>query len=127
MELHELPFGKIIILKKDIAEVIMNEGVEMNAEMVDQFHDFLLDNLSRPFSVLVNKINNYAYSFEAQQILGTLEELKAIAVVTYDRMSEISTNAVANFPRDVDWNMKIFSNRDEALDWILSESQCSDD
>ena len=127
MELHELPFGKIIILKKDIAEVIMNEGVEMNAEMVDQFHDFLLDNLSRPFSVLVNKINNYAYSFEAQQTLGTLEELKAIAVVTYDRMSEISTNAVANFPRDVDWNMKIFSNRDEALDWILSESQCSDD
>jgi len=42
MDLHELPFAKIIILREDIAEVIINDGIKMDSEMVDQYHDFLL-------------------------------------------------------------------------------------
>ena len=47
MELHELSFGKIIILHKNVAEVIINEGVEMDEELVNQFHDFDLPSLKR--------------------------------------------------------------------------------
>ena len=121
MELYELPFGKIIILQGDIAEVIINDGVELNTEMVRQYHDFLLSHLKAPFSMLVNKINSYTYSFEAQETLATLDEINAMAVVAYDRMAQRTTESLASFPRDVKWNIMIFSNRDDGLTWLKTE------
>ncbi|MFC1588898.1 hypothetical protein ACFL3P_01355 [Pseudomonadota bacterium] len=77
MDLHELSFAKIIILHKDIAEVIINEGVEMTEEMVDQYHAFLISHLKQPFALLINKINAYTYNFAAQEKLATLDEISA--------------------------------------------------
>lgn len=122
LKLHELSFGKIVILRKDIAEVIINEDVEMDIEIVDQFHDFLLSHMSIPFSVVVNKINSYTYDFEAQMKLGTLKELKAIAVIAYTKLSKVTTESMIALPRDIKWNTKIFSNRDGALAWIMYEN-----
>ena len=122
MDLHELSFGKIIILHNNVAEVIINEGVEMDEELVNQFHDFLFDNLKSPFSLLINKINSYSYSFEALAKLGAKKEIRAIAVVAYTRTSKISTESIASFPKEVKWNMSVFSNRDEAIKWLMLEN-----
>jgi len=81
MDLHVLPFAKIIILQKDIAEVMINDGVEMDTKMVDQYHDFLLSHLHPPFSLLINKVNSYTYDFQAQIHLATLKEINAMAVI----------------------------------------------
>ncbi len=121
MDLHELDFAKIILLREDIAEVLINDGVEMDADMVDQYHDFLLTHLRAPFSLLINKLNAYTYDFSAQKKLATLKEINAMAVVAYNRMTAISTQSLASVPRQVEWNMKIFSNRDEALNWLVAE------
>ena len=121
MDLHELPFAKIIILRDDIAEVMINDGVRMNEEMVEQYHDFLLSHLRAPFSLLINKINSYTYDFHAQEKLATLKEINAIAVVAYKRVTKLTTETIASYPRDVKWNLEIFSNRDDALAWLLSE------
>ncbi|MDH3980578.1 MAG: hypothetical protein OEU91_08710 [Gammaproteobacteria bacterium] len=121
MDLHELSFSRIIILREDIAEVMINDGVVMDVEMVDQYHDFLLSHLRAPFSLLVNKVNSYTYDFPAQQKLATLKEINAMAVVAYNRVSKISTQALASFPRDPEWKLEIFPNRDEALAWLISE------
>jgi len=121
MDLHELPFAKIVILRDDIAEVMINDGVRMNQEMVEQYHDFLLSHLRAPFSLLINKINSYTYDFHAQEKLATLKEINAMAVVAYNRVTKITTETLASYPRDVKWNLEIFSNRDEALAWLLSE------
>jgi len=121
MDLHELPFAKIIILRYDIAEVMISDGVKMDKEMVEQYHDFLLSNLRAPFSLLINKVNSYTYDFEAQEKLATLKEINAMAVVAYNRVTKITTETLASFPRDVKWNLSIFSNRDEALVWLLSQ------
>jgi hypothetical protein len=126
MDLHELPFAKIIILHDDIAEVMINDGVRMNEEMVEQYHDFLLSHLSAPFSLLINKINSYTYDFQAQEKLATLKEINAMAVVAYNRVTKITTETLASYPRDVEWNLSIFSNRDEALAWLLSEQGRTD-
>ena len=40
MNLYELPFAKIIILRDDIAEVMINEGVIMDLAMVEQYNLF---------------------------------------------------------------------------------------
>jgi hypothetical protein len=121
MDLHELPFAKIIILRDDIAEVMINDGVVMDAKMVEQYHHFLLTHLRAPFSLLINKINAYTYDFQAQEQLATLKEINAMAVVAYNRVTRITTETLASFPRDVKWNLQIFSNREDAFTWLLSQ------
>lgn len=123
MDLYELPFAKIIILRDDIAEVMINEGVQMDAGMVQQYHAFLLSHLQHPFSLLINKVNAYSYDFDAQEKLATLEEIRAIAVVAYNRVSRIATETLASFPRAVKWNLKIFSSREEALSWLEAQQE----
>ncbi len=124
MKVHELPFSKIIILSDSVAEVIINEGVEMDVTMVELYHEFLLSHLSSPFSLLINKINSYSYSFEAQIKLASLKEISAMAVVTYSRAAELATNNLAtSVPREVDWNLRVFSNRDNALNWLIAEKK----
>ncbi len=120
MIMYELSFAKIVILREDVAEVLINDGVEMNVTMVNQYHEFLLSHLRAPFSLLINKINTYSYDFPAQQMLATLTEIKAMAVVSYN-ITKISTETVAAFPRDTQWNIMIFSARDKALEWLLLE------
>ena len=125
MNLYELPFAKIIILRDDIAEVMIDEGVIMDTAMVEQYHDFLLSHLRAPFSLLVNKVNAYSYDFDAQEKLATLKEINAMAVIAYNRITKIATENLASFPRDVKWNLRIFSNREEAMAWLLSEQESS--
>ena len=123
MDLHELPFAKIIVLQDDLAEVLINDGIVMDKEMVKQYHDFLLTHLRAPFSLLINKVNAYSYDFDAQENLATLEQINAMAVVAYNRITRISTESLASMPRDGEWNLKIFSERDTALAWLLSEQE----
>lgn len=123
MELYELPFARIIVLRDDIAEVIINEGVEMDVAMVDQYHDFLLSHLRPPFSLLINKINSYTYDFDAQMQLATLKEINVMAVVAYTRITTLSTETLASYPRTVKWNLRIFSNRNDAMNWLVSQQE----
>ena len=123
MDLYELSFAKIIILREDIAEVIINDGVEMDMAMTEEYHEFLLSKLRHPFSLLINTINSYTYDFAAQINLATLKEINAMAIVSYNRKTTISTESLASRPRALDWNLKIFSNRHEALAWLSSEQE----
>ena len=123
MDLHELPYAKIIILQDDIAEVMINDEVKMDLEMVEHYHEFLLSHLRSPFSLLINKINSYSYDFDAQLKLATLKEINAMAVVAYDRITRITTETLASYPRSEKWNLKVFSNRDEALNWLLLQQK----
>lgn len=123
MDIHKLSFAKINILREDIAEVIINENIEMNADMVEQYHDFLLTHLHPPFSLLINKINSYSYDFQAQKNIASLNEIKAMAVVAYNQSTVISTRSLEDVPRKTKWNMRIFNDRDESLSWLISEQE----
>ena len=119
MTLYELPFARIIILENDIAEVIINQGVEMTDTMVDDYHDFLRGHLQAPFSLLVNKINDYSYDFSAQKKLASIPEIHHMAVVAYKRSTESVTTLMTVIPREYEWKLKIFSDRESALAWLL--------
>ena len=126
MKLYELPYAKIIILSDKIAEVVINDAVIMDTKMVEHYHEFLLSHLQPPFSLLINKINSYTYDFDAQIKLATIKEINVMAVVAYTRITKITTEALASLPRDQKWNLEVFSNRNEALLWLLSEQKKSD-
>ncbi|WP_295030801.1 STAS/SEC14 domain-containing protein [Shewanella sp.] len=94
----------------------------MTLAMVNQYHEFLLSHLVSPFSLLINKVNAYTYDFDAQVNLATLKEINAMAVVSYTRSTKISTEYLTSLvPRKVVWKLKIFTNRDEALNWLKLE------
>ena len=93
----------------------------MNSSMVEDYHQFLLTNLHAPFSLLINKVNSYTYDFSAQIELAILNEINAMAVVAYNRVTRVTTETMASYPRDKKWNLKVFSSRDQALEWLLIE------
>lgn len=121
MDEYQLSFGKIILLRDDIAELQIDDGYVVTTTAVEQFHDFLRAHLRAPFSLLVNKINAYSYTYPAQQRVATLKELNATAVVVYTQAAKLSVETVAAYPREQDWNLKIFSDRNDALAWLVSE------
>jgi len=121
MDLYELDFAKILLLREDIAEVIINSGVEMDEAMVDRYHEFLTSHLRAPFALLINKVNPYSYTFPAQQKLATIEQIQAMAVVVYNHTAKLSTESLANQARGKFWNLRIFDDRQQALDWLIAE------
>jgi hypothetical protein len=121
MKVFILPFGKINILHNTIAEVIINEGVVMDLEMVNQYHNFLLQNLESPFSLLVNKVNSYSYKFDAQLKIANLSEIKSMAVVIYNLSADMATQILMNINKGNNWNIKLFKEREVALDWLLRD------
>ena len=118
MKQYTLSFGKINKLHEHLAEVIINDGVEMNIRMVNEYHQFLITHFSAPFSLLVNKVHSYSYDMQAQEKLATIGQIKDMAVVSYTPTTTRTTQALATYPRKNKWSMQIFNSRDLALQWL---------
>ncbi|MCX7551906.1 hypothetical protein [Xanthomarina sp. F2636L] len=121
MKVINLSYGKIIVLQDDIAEVIINQGVVMDEEMIDHYHNLLRSKLKAPFFLIINKKNAYTYNFLAQRNLATIKEIAAMAVIAYSQRTSMTTDMLDKLPRKETWNLRIFSDREEALKWILFE------
>ena len=122
MKTHKLSFGEITILKVNLAEVIINQGVLFDMKMVNEYHAFLLAHLEAPFSLLVNKKFSYAYTFKAQKKIATLDEIKAMAVVIESFNAKISTEFLISMNDSNSWNIKTFRFREEALNWLENQA-----
>ena len=117
---HDLGFCTITVLSPHIAEVVVNDGVDITLDMVECYHTCLLTHFRAPILLLINKVNAYSYTFEAQRELATIPEIQAMAVVSYKQMTDVATRSLAALPREVDWNLRLFSNKDDAVAWLIS-------
>lgn len=115
-KVYKLSFGTIITINNHLAEVIIDEGIEIDEHLVDTYHDFLLSHLTAPFSLLVNKKNSYSYTFEAQKIIANLDEIDSMAVLVGTLGSTLATKTIISLKGRE--NIKIFVTREEALDWL---------
>jgi len=122
---HNLSFAKVNILSEHIAEVIVKEGVEISLEMSEEYNDFLTEQFPENFALLINKINQYDFSFEAKLSMASHENLMAIAVITYDNQGRQSVEKVAAMRKLDGWNLKVFDGLNlgwqEGLDWLQGE------
>jgi len=122
MTTYKLSFASIKILAPNLAEVIVDHGVEMTEAMVDEYHEFLLGHLSVPFSLLINKINEYSYDFSAQEKLAAIPEIDRMAVIAYKPATVNVTRLMTKIPRDYQWRLEIFSGRETALAWLQEDA-----
>lgn len=121
MKICNLSFGKIVILNKNLAEVIVDEGIIFDEVMVDEYHDFLSNNLYTPFSLLINKKHSYSYTFGAQKKIGHFDGIKAMAVIALTSGGVMSTETLVNINGNSKWNLKLFQEREQALVWLEEE------
>ena len=118
MEVYRLSFGTIGIINSKLVEVTVDEGVVLDLLEVDEYHDFLLNNLEPPFSLLINKIHPYTYTYEAQKLISNLDEVKAIAVVTNTKGALLSIKMLMHVNSKMNEVVRLFNKRDEALRWL---------
>ena len=118
-----LSFGCTINhLESDIAEVIVDEGVELEIEMVEELDNYLSDFYSGNFALLVNKKNQYSYAYEAQLCLASLEHQRALAILYHDLKREHIPPLLGQRVTLDDINVKIFPatklGLQSAINWL---------
>ena len=117
----------INIVDEEIAELIVNDGVKVTIETFEELESFFNKQFNATFGLLVNRINNYDMSFAAKSLLGSNENISAIAVVTYNKRSSNKTKEFMAFRKADKLIMKEFSGflhgRSQALDWL--KVQCT--
>lgn len=125
METYRLSFCTVNILTDNIAEVIIDDNIEVSMEMVEEHDKFLCSVFKGNFGVLVNKINTYSYSLEAKFIMGSVVRMKAIASVFYSSQGMKSTQNIIEKRSMDSLNLKLFSGYElgwqQAYDWLMLE------
>jgi len=120
---HKLKLGKARILEFDLAEITVDKDIILDLDMTNEYHDWVMNNLPDPCFVLINKKNAFEYTFDAQLIIGTIRQIKSVAFYTPTDTAYHVTQMLAQLPRKLDWNHKIFYSRDEALFWLKNQRQ----
>lgn len=119
-----LSYATIKMLSENIAEVIVNKDVVISLEMVEEFDTFVENTFSAPFGLIVNKINNYNYSFEALSCMASNPLLVGTAVVNYDDVSKDPINQVKAIRAIDNLNIEVFSGLElgwqDAKQWLES-------
>ncbi|WDE10979.1 hypothetical protein [Thalassomonas haliotis] len=122
---HKLSFGYVNILSENIAEIIVDEDVEITLEMTEECDDFLASMFCGELGILVHRINNYTFTYEAKLTVVSYEKIKAMAVVTYNKQGEQVTRELLAKRAMDDWNLKCFSGLElgwqQAYDWLQNE------
>ena len=106
MEFHKFSFGKIGVLRKEIAEIIIDEGTDINIAMVDEIHRYLLSIFTHSFSLLINKTNSYSTQLDALIKFGTLSTINKIAVYTPNKLAKRSADFAADIPTSTELNIQ---------------------
>ena len=118
---EKLSFCEVNFIRDNIIEVIPFEGVEIGEKEVEEYHNFFYRSFKGPFGILVNKRHHYSYSFEAQRKITKYPLLKAVAILFYDRQSEVSMEPIRSMKND-ECQMEFWhSQKEEAINWLENE------
>ena len=118
MTSFKLSFARIEKLHHNIGEVFVDHGIEVNIEMVEEIHTAFLSIFPSTFSLLINKSNAYSTQLEALERFGKLAAIDKIAVYAPSALARVSADFSAEIPSSATLNIKVFSDRDSALDWL---------
>ena len=125
MQVKEYKLSWCTLFQRDDNVVIIeiNEGVEVDAGMAQELTE-LADSVlgNTPFTLLSNRINSYSLSFEAMHTLALQPNLAALAVVIYTDRSKLLVETQNFFISTIKKKpVKIFTNKDTAMEWLQSE------
>jgi hypothetical protein len=122
---QRLSFAEVNPLSKDIVELIIDENTLVSIEMVEEFDVYIEQNFKHKIGILMNKINDYRYSFEAKLTLGSLPLIQAVAILNYSNAGISDSHSIEQIRALDNLNTKLFSGlelaRDQAINWLVKE------
>lgn len=118
MDLYRVSFAKLNILSNTVCEVIVDDGVNINLEMVEEIHAAFRMNFSDQFSLLINKRNSYSTELDALIQFGKLPQINKIAIFAPNKLAKMSADFSADIPSSAALNIEVFINRENALTWL---------
>ena len=122
---YRLSFADLNLLTHDIIEVIIDDGVVLSLEMMEEYEQFLVEHFKHDFAILVNRVHCYSYSYEVQLSIASIEQVKAIAIVNYSEQSKLSSAQLIKVRSIDNWNLKEFSGVEmgwqQAFNWLQQE------
>jgi hypothetical protein len=122
---YRLSFAKVSFISKDIAEVTVDNNIEVTIEMVEEFDEFLTSYDYPCLGLLINRIHIYSYTFEAKFCLYSHHKMKAIALVYYSAQCRQSTQDILDLRFMDKLNLKMFEGIDlgwqQAQQWLQQE------
>jgi hypothetical protein len=123
--MHRLSFAKIHFVSNNIAEVMVDNDIEITIEMIEELDDYLSSYEYQHLGILINRINSYSYSFEAKFCVYSHHKMKAIALVYYSSQCRQSTQDILDLRFMDELNLKMFEGIElgwqQALNWLQQE------
>jgi len=122
---HRSSFGYFKILPGNVLEITVDQGKEITLEMLDESNDFISAHFTEGFGLLINRINQYTYSYEAQLSVASHSGLRALAFVCYSSESEREVRKMQELRAVDQWNVQFFSGLElgwqQAYNWLKEE------
>lgn len=118
-------FGQIVFITENIIEIIIKQNIEITLESMEEYEDLMAKYVKGNYAVLVNRINHYSFTFEAILCVGSAENLKAAASITYDNNNDTHTENLKSIRYMDNLNVKEFSGfelgREKAIKWLEAQ------
>ena len=114
-------FATVNILDHSIVELMINDGIEFNQSMFNEWKTWMetAKPVPQPWLILNNRKNRYSYSFDGLMELAKCDLIKALAIVYYDSIGKnVVAAALSSLPIRPSWNANMFPNREEAVNWL---------
>jgi len=122
---YNLSFAQFTIHSDNILEMLVNDDTEVTLEMIAESDRFITEYFPNNFVLLINSINNYTYSYEAQLCIGSHENLTGIAFLYYSQSDLDVINQLKAKRKMDNWNSKTFSGLElgwqQAYAWSKNE------
>ena len=116
------PSFSLCELSQNVVEITVEPGVKLSIEDFEQLDSYFNEYSDKAFGFLVNRKHDYDISPEAKFLLGSNENIKAIAVIVFDASGHHKTQEFIRLRRIDNLNLRVFSGldhgREKAIDWL---------
>jgi len=120
---HTLDFCAVQYREDGIAELEVNEGINLDAAMATELTQLADEVIQGPFGLLSNRVHSYSLSFEAMSILANYDNMTALAIVVHSAKSRLLVETQNFFISALKKKpIRIFMDVDSAVAWLHTKN-----
>lgn len=121
---YRLSFCTIYHRDDGIAVFEVDDGINIDADMVKEVEALAITTAADPVAILSNRKNSYSLSFEAMSAIATSPRLAAMAIVVHSPKTRMLVEAQNLFIASIqDKPMQIFTDTESAINWLQQQLQ----
>ena len=118
---YKLSFGVLFHHDNGVLETLIDNGIELTEEMVNEFFNVIRSIEPKVELCLVNRKNAYSYTFKANMMLASSDLVKYVAVLKHGRLPWPLKGIFS--PKL--YRLGFFDDYDEAMSWLLEKNNKS--